>query len=99
MLKLNSGKNLLCSARTVDVEPGDDLGDRVVEAKYDLDMSSRILGGDCDGIFGSDRRDFVKNAILDTPLDLFDFLESLFLIETIQKEVDVTCRCLRSGSQ
>lgn len=55
-------------------------------------MSSRILGGDSDGILGSYGRNLMEDTILDATLDLFDFLESLILIETVEKEVDITGR-------
>jgi hypothetical protein len=52
-------------------------------------MSSWILRGNGDRILGSDGCDLVKNAVLDSFLDLFDLLESLFLIETVQEKINV----------
>lgn len=56
-------------------------------------MSSWILGGDCDGILGSNGCNLMEDTVLDAVLDLFDFLESLFLIETVEEEVNITGRC------
>lgn len=56
-------------------------------------MSSWILRGNGNRILGSDGRDLVKNAVLDSPLDLFDLLESLFLVEAVQEEINVARGC------
>lgn len=43
-------------------------------------MTSRVLASNGDGVFGPDRCRFMKNAVLDIPLNLLDLLKGLFLI-------------------
>jgi hypothetical protein len=35
----------------------------------------------------------MKNTVLNASFDLLDLLKSLFLVETIKKEVDIASRC------
>lgn len=58
-------------------------------------MSCGILRCNGDSILGSDCGNLLKNAILDASLNLLDLLKSLFLSQTVQEEIDVTCRCLK----
>lgn len=55
-------------------------------------MTSWVLTGNGNGILCPDSGDLGKNTVLDTALDLLDFLESLLFIQTINEKIDIACR-------
>lgn len=55
-------------------------------------MPDRILTGNSDGILGSHHRDLIEQGIFDGSLDLFDLLDGLIVVESVEKEVDIRSR-------
>lgn len=78
------------SACTIDIEASNNLGDRIIKSEYNLNVTSRILTCNGDGILSPDRGCLLENTIFDAPLDLLDFLQRLLLAEAVKEEVDIT---------
>ena len=56
-------------------------------------MSCRILRYNSNGMLGTDGCCLSKDGISDACFDLFDLLDSLLFIETVDEQIDIGCRC------
>lgn len=81
---------IVCCTSAVDVEAGDNLRDRIIQAEDDLNVASRILRGDGNSILSTNGSNLVEDAVLDALLDLLDLLQGLFLVQAIQEEINIT---------
>lgn len=77
------------SARTVHVEPGQDLGDGLVSAENNLDVPRGVLRDYSDGVLGPNRRHLSEDRVSDTPFNLLDLLNRLVLGQTVKEKVHI----------
>lgn len=79
-------------ARAVDIKPGQDLGDGLVNPKDDLNMAGGVLRHDRDGILCANGGSLGQDRVFDAGFDLLDLLNGLFLGQPIQKQIDIRGR-------
>ena len=80
---------IIGGAGAIDVKTSEDLGDRFVDTKHDLDVTCRILTGNGDGILGADCCGLLEDRVSDLRLDLLDLLDRLVFGQAVNKEIDI----------
>ena len=57
-----------------------------------LDMASRVLRGDGDGVFGANNSDFGQNSITNCPLNLHDLVDCFLVRQAVEEQVYIRSR-------